>query len=699
MARERWIKRGQARARALRDAYRAAQARRAATPPPEPPVETEPDPDGEAGEAAEPAAGAGTAEQLALEGVGRAGPPRSDPEPEEPLSRPEPEPEPPEVSEHQQELSPATGFGERIAGVGHEARGALSDGRHWASERWRSLPQVVRHRLAAGAILAAAVLLVLLVLIPAAPCGFPGGDECPPPDDAIGLVPEDAVAYAHLDIDPDSEQYEAAAGLAARMPLLSRLALEPLTGIAGRSVDPGAEIRPWAGEEAAIAVLPSGTGVAAAALIEADDPEAAREFADGLLGPRPERSDAGGTEVSVGARGRAVAEVSGFFVIGDEEAVRAIADPPADAGDLEGSEAADAIDELPDDRLAHAWLSGAGARALVSTRSLRPLDTFVDSSATAGAVAAVTIDGDVVRATVRSHLDPERAESAPGVFAALPRFDPTLASDVGPDALAYLGIGEPGNSIQSLLSQASTEAPALRRAYVQAAQRLRKRGGISVAADLLPLLGTQLALSVEPVTASASETPGVAPASGVPYVSLLAEGLDSEAAAADLAQLQGPLTEALVPESGVVGGRVSAFESVQIAGTEAQSLPVSRNVELTYATYDDRLAVSTDPLGIAQARAAGDGLADTDTFQRVTEGFPGEVSLIAYLDLRDLIALGEQVGLATDPAYAALAPDLRALEAAALAVSGDDDEIHTDATLSVGEPEAAEVESSPLPAD
>ena len=109
--------------------------------------------------------------------------------------------------------------------------------------------------------------------------------------------------------------------------------------------------------------------------------------------------------------------------------------------------------------------------------------------------------------------------------------------------------------------------------------------------------------------------------------------------------------------------------------------------------------MATDPLGIAQARAGGDGLADSEAFGRVTAGFPDQVSLIAYLDLKDLIALGEQIGLAADPDYATLAPDLRALDAAAVSVTAEDGVIRTDANLAVGEAQQPEVESSPVPAE
>ena len=53
-----------------------------------------------------------------------------------------------------------------------------------------------------------------LVAVPALPCQAPGGDACPPADDAIHLVPEDALAYVHLNVDPGTEQYQEAAKVA-----------------------------------------------------------------------------------------------------------------------------------------------------------------------------------------------------------------------------------------------------------------------------------------------------------------------------------------------------------------------------------------------------------------------------------------------------------------------------------------------------
>ena len=60
--------------------------------------------------------------------------------------------------------------------------------------------------------------------------------------------------------------------------------------------------------------------------------------------------------------------------------------------------------------------------------------------------------------------------------------------------------------------------------------------------------------------------------------------------------------------------------------------------------------IATNPLGVEQARAEGERAGGAETFQGVTDGLPEEVSLLAYLDLRGLLSLGEEIGLATDPA-------------------------------------------------
>ncbi len=560
---------------------------------------------------------------------------------------------------------------------------------------WGKIPQTGRHRILAGAIVAVVAAVVWFVLLPAAPCSFPGGEGCPPDDDAIALVPEDALAYVHLDIDPDSDQVEAATELASRVPLLSRIAIGGVTQIAGVKLDFDSQIEPWAGGEVAVALLPAGRSVERVVLIEADDAAAAEEFATQVFGPKQSTADGDGTEISIGKRGAAWAIQRDFLILGGEDAVSSMLAPREAVSGLTGAEGTSVLDELPDERLAYAFLSADGARALSSVRGLEPVDTFIDSAATEGAAAALTADGAGVHLTLQSELDPGRAEAYPGFFAALPTFTPALTTDLGTGSLAYLGLGNPAASVDALLDQAKSSSPSLVAAFRQASEDLEKGAGIDLSKELLPLLGSEAALSVQPVAAAIGDpaTPGVVADAGTPYVSLIADGVDPESAARSLAELQDPVADALAPTE---DGRVVTFETIQVAGVQAQSLAVSPAINLTYATFGDRLVIATDSLGIEQARSTEEGLDQSAAFQQATAGMPESVSLLAYFDLVGLLSLGEQVGLAVDPTYTTYAADLRSLTAAALSVDGSDDRIRSDLQIVVGPRQEPQIDAPPL---
>jgi hypothetical protein len=79
--------------------------------------------------------------------------------------------------------------------------------------------------------------------------------------------------------------------------------------------------------------------------------------------------------------------------------------------------------------------------------------------------------------------------------------------------------------------------------------------------------------------------------------------------------------------------------------------------------------------------AGEDGLASTELYQRATDSLPERVSLLAFLDLDRLVSLGEGLGLAEDPVYAAVAAELRRLEALGLAVTAESGSLDADARV------------------
>ncbi len=572
---------------------------------------------------------------------------------------------------------------ERLAAAGRSADSAAERGRR----AWFGLPLVIRQRLVAAAALVGLVAVLGLIVIPAAPCSFPAGDRCPPTDGAKAIVPADVAAYLHLELDPGTDQYELAAPLAARLPELTALVTGLLPIAADRRIDYERDIRPWSAGEVAVAIDAGGVGASRMLMLEVDDADAAIEFAESALGPEPATAEVSGITVITDAAGTAAAIRAGFLLLGPESLVRRSVEL-SESDSLAGDEVAErALGELPEDRLAEAYLSPALAGALAESGDLAPLDAFVNSRASLGAAAALAVEEDGVRVAVRSVLDPELSASDPGPFGGLPRFEPTLTSRVKGDALVYLGVADPAAAAAALVGPALSTAPEVFGGLRRFSRRLERRDGVDLGRDLLSLLPGEVALTVEPdepppATGAEGdgETPGLAGPTGAPYLALVANGVDVPALLDDLEQLQAPIAAAVDPGS----GREPKFETREVGGIEAQVLPLSPVVDLTYAAGGDQLIVATSPGAVERYLADGEPLAGAESFERATRSFDDEVSALLYLGFRDLLALGERLFLAEDPTYARYAVDLRALDAAALAVTQTPSELRVDARVTIG---------------
>ena len=567
-----------------------------------------------------------------------------------------------------------------------------------ARQAWHGLSAPNRRRVAMGGGAVLAIVVIAFLILPALPCGLPGAGSCPPDDDAAAIVPSDALLYVHVNTDTDSDQYERAVDLAGRVPTLASQLVAGLPGAAGAGIDYARDVRPWLGGEAAVALIPgAGNDVEQALLLEIDDENGAERFTGELVGRRTESRDY--AEVPVTTRGDlSTAEVGGFLVIGPTEAVHGVIDAQGPEGrSLEDSEPAEEIaDGLPDDSLVTAFVSEQGAADLFRAGApLGSLEAFVNSDATTGAGAALVVGDDGVEIESHSALDPERREPAPGFFGAFAPFDPSLGDELSPGALVYLGLGNPEKSIEALLAQASAETPGLTKGFEEFAEEVKKDGDVNIEREVLPLLGGEVAIGIEPPPKGGDENAanedeelpeGIAPGgpaplpaepgelsfTGVPYVVFVADDVDEDQARKTLADLQVPIAEALDPGE---GGQSAVFEGTDIEGLQARSLRISPTVNLTYAIFDDKLVVATDPAGIEQVKAGEESLTDSDAYEQATEGFGDDLSAALYLNVGDLIALAERQGLAEDPAYALFADEVRKLQAMGLAVEHDDEGI------------------------
>lgn len=582
-----------------------------------------------------------------------------------------------------------------ISDVFYVASRATRDFMRRRGWRWRDLDRSTRARISALAGVLVAVAIVVLVVLPNAPCEFPGGDECAPPDDARPLVPATALAYAHVNLDAENPQAERAAGLANRTPLIAAEALRRLLSLAvgARGEAPEvSRITPWFRGEAALAVLPGAEReTEQVQLLEYAEEAEARAYAESIVGAGASRTEHLGFEVLEDERGLAAALVDGFVVIGSAEGVRAVIDAARgdEADTLAGDEvAAEVLDELPQDRLAEAYLSRDGVDAFVAPEDapLAALEPLVGAEVSEGVAASLSVAGDSYRVAVRSALGEAGAGPTSAFFAAFAPFEPQLASRLPADTLAYAGFGDPSSTLGRLLDQATARAPDIAAGLARLVTNLRAAEGVDIEADLLEALGSEAALAVLPRRADEGEEvtePGepVEPGTpegleNVPYVAFLADEVDAERAREALARLQRPLIDEL-------GVRLGAptFREVRIGETTAQVLDVSRAVQFTYAVVESLLVIANDPASVEEVQGDGERLADSASFREATEPLPGEPSLLAYLDIAGLLGYAERAGLAEDPAYAAVAGDLAQLETLGLAVTVREGRLDTDAAL------------------
>ena len=567
----------------------------------------------------------------------------------------------------------------RVKAAGYWLREKLQaavKGLEAAAERfrafWQQSPLWGRVAIAAGAVL---VFLLLLVRVaPVGPCQISAKD-CAPEEESFGFVPADALLYAHLTIDEGSDQYEQGGEVFERLPDLRTILTAELPGAVptptGKPVDISEDVLPWAERDLALTLLPGpGDRSLPAFVAGVSDQAGAEAFLTGAAPAGQVRTVAvGDEEMSVYQGGFAASLVQDSLVFGEEPAVRASINAAAgEAPALEGTPEERAVrDELPDSRFAELYLSRSGVQRLLAGRAgaAGQIETFIDYGATEGVAAAAVAEDEGLAVELVSALNPKLLKQNPSFFSELPTFEPTLTSEAGERSIAYAGVGEVGPTLADLLQRAAGGGGGLAGSLRGLSRRLSKQAGVNPLSELLPALGGQAALVAEPTD-------------GVPFASLIVDDVDTETAAQALAKLQRPLLRAL----GTGTGRVPRFSEQEIEGVAVRSVQASPTVNLSYAVFDDKLVISTDPAGVAQVLGDG-GLQDAEPFERATDGLPDEVSALVFLNLDELFGQVTRTDLVEDPFFANLSVLFENATSAGLAVNGDDEQIRTELFLAL----------------
>jgi hypothetical protein len=539
---------------------------------------------------------------------------------------------------------------------------------------WSARPAWLRRGLAGAAVLIAVLAIVRFAPIPGIPCQVSAPNQCAPSDQVVEIIPSDALLYAHATLDRDTAQFERSEELADEVPGFPVVLENLLSSVAtpsGAEIDFNEQIAPWAGDDAGYTIVPSPDGSQPSAfLISASDRQGAEQFLGSIAPAAPTEEKQGQATISVYPGGFASAFVEDFLVFGDELAVRGVLDAAAGTRPaLDSGAPATLRDRLPENRVADIYISGEGARAILANLATgsTQLDTFIDYQTTTGVAAAAIAQDDGLEIQLLSLLDRAQAKATPPFFSNLPRFEPELDGEVGARALGYIGVGEVGPSLVELVERAEGTGGELTRALNDFSKRLSGQAGVDPFQDLLPALGGQAAVTAEPTD-------------GPPFASLIVDDVDEEQARTAMARLQTPVLAAIETPTGTTP---AAFEQEEVEGVEVNSVQVSPTVNLSYAIFDRKLVVSTDPAGISQVRAGSEPLADSGAFEKATAELPGDPSALVFLNLDELLGLAEQAGLAEDPLYASFRDDIAKLQSVALSVIGEETTIRSELFLAI----------------
>jgi hypothetical protein len=523
-----------------------------------------------------------------------------------------------------------------------------------------------RRALALIGVLAAIVLVVVLVRS----CGDDEGGKAPATG-AARMVPADALLYAHLSTDGQRPAVRRALELASRFPSFPRARDAALGRLsrAGAGLSFDRDVRPWLGDEAALALLNTpGQTAGSVIVLDVTDKGKAEAFLAKVAGP-PKRSSYRGTAIQ--AYGNASAAfVDGDLAIGQAPGLQAAIDAAAGrTPSLAKSKVFQrASDGLPAGRVADVFASPEGvARVLASQGGgLGAAGALLNQPTLEGVSLAVTPESQGMRLTVHSALNAAQSRRLPRAQS----FEPKLIGSVPEGAMAYLGVTRLDRAAGRLLAVGLAGGGAGRQ-ITQLLQRLRgdlgRRAGVDLRADVLPLFQGEVAL-------------WLAPAIPAPVLTLIAATDDEDKTREAFARLQPSLARILASAG---GGGTPTFVERDVEGVPAFQLRLGPGIELDYAVFDGRLVVSTSLAGIRSVKRRDGSLADSKAFRATLGERPQRVTSLVFLDFSELLRLGERTGLNDSRAYLAVREDLRKVRAVGAAASGRTGESTTELFIQI----------------
>jgi hypothetical protein len=477
-------------------------------------------------------------------------------------------------------------------------------------------------------------------------------------DEAVALVPEDALVYGNVFLDPSMDQKRAIGDLLEKFPQApstdeARNQLVELfdKGLAEIDMSFDEDVDPWLGDQIAgfsmtpnelmaaqssDAVALAQNQPAAAFLVASDDDDAALEFIDGAASRGEnnftEKSYEGVDYKLSESDGNAVGIVDGYVVVGSESGLKDVVDTSAGEPSLSKNETyTDTIDRLTDDRLATVYFDGrrltdaldkSGAAPPGSDEALGGLGAFgVNAMEPVGAALFAQSDKVVFEST--STL-PE------GVAGDLARSaDSGLLAELPADSFGALGLSDFGKSLTTfyeVAAQGFTGAGAGTQEDFD--QQFEAQTGLNPREDLLSWMGDA------GVFVTGTDPNSVAGG-------LVVHSTDPARSSAAIAQIS-----RLLQDQGL------QTEPMSLAGADGFKVQPGGSPQPIVVLAGEKVVVAYGEQAAESAYNGDPALSGSETFQNALGGLGDGFTPSGYFDLNAIRTLAESAGAAEDPDYA-----------------------------------------------
>ena len=474
-------------------------------------------------------------------------------------------------------------------------------------------------------------------------------------DDAVALVPADAVVYGNIFLDPSMNQKRAIEDLLEKFPeapnadearnKFVEILDEGLAEIDmnfDEDIDPwlGNQIAGWAqipgdlmsGEAGAEGPLEGADAPPASFLIASDDDEAALQFVEEASANSDDEltdeSYEGADYVLNEAENSAAGVVDGFLVIGSEEGFKAVVDVSGGEDNLSDSETfTNATDDLTEDRLATFYFDGAALTealeeggAPAGAMEFGSFGMFGGSLApTAGALFAES--DKVVFESTSTPGDEDRDE--------IPEISDGLLPDVPGDSWGAFGLPDLGTTLEELYDTLIETFAQGGMSPDQLDSQFESQTGLNLREDLLSWMGDAglFVAGTDPMSVSGG---------------LVIESTDPATSSATVDQLAALLQQQGVPTEPLSAGGAEGF-TVEI--------PAPGVTERAVVLAGDRVVIAYGEEAAVNALESSDPLSESEAFQTATEGLGDGFTAAGYFDVDAMQELAEAAGAGQFPEY------------------------------------------------